>query len=64
MNKLKFEITWEDIQHNIGEDANGKTISKKRACELLGEIEEGLKHWFGEGSWEAINDSLACVESN
>ena len=58
MEKLKFVITWEDIQNSIGKDHNGKTISKKRACELLGKIEEGLKHWFGETSWEAISDSL------
>ena len=58
MKKLKFVITWEDIQNSIGEDHNGKTISKKRACELLGKIEEGMKHWFGETSWEAISDSL------
>ena len=64
MNKLKFEITWEDIQHSIGEDHNGKTISKKRACELLGKIEDGLRHWFGETSYEAISDSLTCVEDS
>lgn len=60
MKKIKFEITWEDVQHIAERD--GSLILERRGCELLKEIESGVRGWFEASKWDAISDSLTCVE--
>jgi hypothetical protein len=62
MKKIKFEITWEDVQHIAERD--GSLIFERRGCELLKEIESGVRGWFEASKWDAISDSLTCVEQS
>ena len=57
MTKLKFEITWEDVQ-DIAKQRYGQNLTKKLACFLLADIESGVKGWFNETNGDAISDSL------
>jgi hypothetical protein len=56
MNKLKFEITWEDVQ-GIAQ-RRGYYLNKNMACDLLAEIEIGLRYWFDNTKVDSISDSL------
>ena len=56
MTSIKFEITWEDVQDIAVR--HGNTLSQKQACELLADIEGGVRHWFNETKGDAISDSF------
>ena len=57
MTRIKFEITWEDIQ-DIAKQQYGQNLTKKLACRLLADIESGVRGWFNETRGDAISDSL------
>ena len=57
MTRIKFEITWEDVQ-DIAKQRYGQNLSKKLACRLLADIEGGVQGWFDETKGDAISDSL------
>jgi hypothetical protein len=60
MTKLKFEITWEDVQ-DIAKQRNGQTLSKKVACFLLARIESGVRGWFSDTKGDSICDALQVL---
>ena len=57
MTKIKFEITWEDVQ-DIAKERDGQNLNKKLACRLLADIESGVRGWFDQTKGDAISDSL------
>ena len=57
MTKLKFEITWEDVQH-IAKQRNGYILNKKSAIALLSDIEDGVREWFVATKGDSICDAL------
>ena len=57
MTKLKFEITWEDVQH-IAKQRNGQNLNRKSAIALLADIESGVRGWFNETKGDSICDAL------
>ena len=58
MTKIKFEITWEDVQ-DIAKQRDGQNLNKKVACFLLADIESGVRGWFDQTKGDAISDSLS-----
>ena len=58
MTKIKFEITWEDVQ-DIAKQRDGQNLTKKVACFLLADIESGVRGWFDQTKGDAISDSLS-----
>jgi len=57
MNKIKFEITWKDVQ-DVAKQRYGQNLTKKLSCFLLADIESGVKGWFSMTNGDAISDSL------
>jgi len=57
MTKIKFEITWEDVQ-DVASQRRDEALTKKQACELLANIEDGVRGWFNETKGDAICDSV------
>lgn len=57
MTSIKFEITWEDVQ-DIAKQRRDESLTKKQACELLADIEDGVRSWFDETKGDAICDSF------
>lgn len=58
MTKIKFEITWEDVQ-DIAKQRDGQNLNKRLACRLLADIESGVRGWFDQTKGDAISDSLS-----
>jgi hypothetical protein len=63
MTKIKFEITWEDVQ-DIAKERDGQNLNKKLACRLLADIESGVRGWFDQTNGDAISDSLTMFLRN
>ena len=56
MTKIKFEITWEDVQHIA--KRRDYILNKKLSCRLLADIESGVRGWFDETKGDSVCDSL------